>query len=297
MLNSIDEDLLTRLRAAVGEDGVSNYFAGGMSSRHPVIPDNILVWRTYRDLAPERIRSHQRFVFKVVLRGRNTTILDGCRFPLEPGDGILIHPFQFHGNAMLEEPEELYELFIVTFQERFDGGRSLDCLRNRPFHLAELEFELLERLALCYRRRGVSADAEGAAILGWLLSRLAVAADGDSDRRNVFPDRRSETPASYLREHFADGEISLKMVAAHFGKSEISLRRQFHAEFGDMTPGRLLRSLRMQQAAELLCRSEKRIAQVGRECGFRDPFVFSRAFKRYSGYSPAEYRRRNARED
>jgi len=290
MSNSIKSDWLERLRTATDES-VANYFAGGMSSHCPVIPDNIRVWRNFRDLAPDKIRSHQRFVLKVVLRGRNTTILDGCRFRLEPGDGLLIHPFQFHGNAELETPEDLYELMVITFLERFDNGRSLDRLRNKPFHLGDEEFAMLEKVALCHRRRGVVADTEGAGVLGLLLARLAAAA---GDAPEPIGGRLDEA-AAYLQKHFADS-ISLKEVAERFGTSSVSLRRMFREHFGGMTPGKLVTSLRMQRAAELLCRSETRVAEVGRLCGFEDPFVFSRAFKRYSGCAPSEYRRRNRTE-
>lgn len=284
---SISRALLDHLRQNTGE-GVANYYAGGMSSACPVIPDNVLVWRTCRDLAPERTRSHQRFVLKVVLRGRNTTILDGCRFRLGPGDAILIHPFQFHANAELESAADVYELLVVTFTERFDGGRALDVLRNRSSRLGAEEFALLEEIAEAFRRRGRAADAGGVGLLALLLSRLAVNA-GDAAPSGS---GRIDEIAARLRDHFTE-PLSLKEICVQAGISEATLRRGFRERFGGLTPGRLILSLRMQRAAELLCRSELRIGEVGAACGFSDPFVFSRAFRRYANCSPQEYRRRN----
>ena len=285
---SIKAEQLEHLRRLTGE-GVVNYYAGGMSSACAVIPDNVLVWRTCRDLAPERTRSHQRFVLKTVLRGRNTTILDGCRFRLEAGDGILLHPFQFHANAELESAADAYELLLVTFTERFDGGGALDVLRNRPFRLDADGFALLERIAAAFHRRGRAADTEGVGLLALLLGRLTA---GAGEFAPAAGSGRIEAVAAHLRTHFTE-PLSLKEICAESGLSEATLRRGFREQFGGMTPGKLILSLRMQRAAELLCRSDLRIGEVGKACGFADSFVFSRAFRRYANCAPQEYRRRN----
>jgi len=284
---SINRTLLDHLRQNAGE-GVANYYAGGMSSACPVIPDNVLLWRTCRNLAPDRTRSHQRFVLKVVLQGQNTTILDGCRFRLDPGDAILIHPFQFHANAELESAADAYELLVVTFTERFDGGRALDVLRNRSIRLGEEEFELLDQITAAFHHRGRVIDTKGVTLLAQLLSGLAVNA---VDMIQPGSGRIDEI-AAHLRAHFAE-PLSLKEICAQFSISEATLRRGFRERFGGLTPGRLILSLRMQRAAELLCRSELRIGEVGTVCGFTDPFVFSRAFRRYANCPPQEYRRKN----
>ena len=51
--------------------------------------------------------------------------------------------------------------------------------------------------------------------------------------------------------------------------SESECRRYFGATIG-ATPGRYVRQLRLQKAAELLPRTDERIADVGAQCGFAD---------------------------
>ena len=54
-----------------------------------------------------------------------------------------------------------------------------------------------------------------------------------------------------------------------------------------------LAALRAEVARRKLAESRIRIAEIGTTVGFKDPTVFSRAFKNWTGQSPQEYRRNN----
>ena len=69
------------------------------------------------------------------------------------------------------------------------------------------------------------------------------------------------------------------------------LRKLFKKEMG-ITPHQYLMDLRLQNAAENLClaaEDERIVAEVARECGFREPLYFSRMFKKKYGVAPSQY--------
>jgi len=67
-------------------------------------------------------------------------------------------------------------------------------------------------------------------------------------------------------------------------------------EYQGEPPLRFLQRLKMNRASDLLTRTRLTVAAVGAEVGLADPFTFSRAFKRWFGRSPRNYRAAVARE-
>ena len=57
-----------------------------------------------------------------------------------------------------------------------------------------------------------------------------------------------------------------------------------------LSPQQFLINLRMEQAKEYLTDTVKNIQEITRMVGYNDEFVFSKAFKRYSSFSPKLYR-------
>ncbi len=67
------------------------------------------------------------------------------------------------------------------------------------------------------------------------------------------------------------------------------LRNIFFKQTG-MTPKNYVERLKMMRAAEQLCSNKDPIAEVANNFSYRDPYHFSRAFKRVMGLSPKQYR-------
>jgi len=75
--------------------------------------------------------------------------------------------------------------------------------------------------------------------------------------------------------------------------SESSLLSTFKEATGQ-SPIDYLIHLRIQRAAELLCRSVQSISEIAFAVGFEDSNYFSRQFRQTMHTSPREYRRRYA---
>lgn len=71
--------------------------------------------------------------------------------------------------------------------------------------------------------------------------------------------------------------------------SPSQLHRSFKQRFG-VSPINWLRSERINRARRLLADAALSVAEVGRRCGYHDPYHFSRDFRRLCGVSPAGFR-------
>ena len=92
-----------------------------------------------------------------------------------------------------------------------------------------------------------------------------------------------------LHAAYAD-DLPLDALAREAGTSPFHLIRVFREQEG-VTRHRYLQRVRLDRARDLLRRSDRPVAEVGRLCGFPDPAYFSRAFRREHGCSPSAFRR------
>jgi AraC-like DNA-binding protein len=94
---------------------------------------------------------------------------------------------------------------------------------------------------------------------------------------------------AYLRSN-PSTSMSAGELARFSGMSRRSFENTVLAEYG-RSPGILLQEMRQVRAEKLLSESELTIAEIGSECGYQEPSVFSTAFKRWTGKSPRDFRR------
>lgn len=84
-------------------------------------------------------------------------------------------------------------------------------------------------------------------------------------------------------------DVSLKEAAEDLRISESHLADVFKHETG-RTFVQVLTTCRMEEARRLLDDPRNQVAEVARQCGYRDPGYFARVFRRYWGSSPRAFR-------
>lgn len=72
--------------------------------------------------------------------------------------------------------------------------------------------------------------------------------------------------------------------------SRASFARHFSERAG-MTPWECLTRLRMQIASDLLMQTRRRTGDIGQDVGYQSEAAFGKAFRQYSGMTPARFRR------
>jgi AraC-like DNA-binding protein len=92
-----------------------------------------------------------------------------------------------------------------------------------------------------------------------------------------------------LRESFGDDDMPiLDSLAREFRLTPTTLRRRLEGE-GSSYQG-IKDELRRDTAIDQLCSTSTSIAEIGRLLGFREPSAFHRAFKKWCGVQPGQYR-------
>jgi len=95
---------------------------------------------------------------------------------------------------------------------------------------------------------------------------------------------------AWLAEHYDQPNLVRELVR-RCGLPERSFNRRFKAATG-YTPISYIQSLRIEEAKQILETSDRPVEEVGWMVGYDDPAHFRRLFKRLTGLSPADYRRK-----
>ena len=106
------------------------------------------------------------------------------------------------------------------------------------------------------------------------------------------PDRVQDKVRALLLTLLPSGESGQEVVAARLNRSVSTLQRQLGAE--GVTYRKILDETRASLARELMLEQRYSLSQIAYLLGFADQANFSRAFKRWTGESPGQYRNSGA---
>lgn len=106
-------------------------------------------------------------------------------------------------------------------------------------------------------------------------------------------DTKIRQAEEYLQKHF-DRDVSIDSLADRAGMGPRNFIRRFKAATGRL-PGAYVQTLRVSAAKELLEQGSASIQSVCVKAGYADVAFFRDLFKRHTGMTPAEYRKRFAR--
>ncbi len=105
----------------------------------------------------------------------------------------------------------------------------------------------------------------------------------DSDDSTVFLIR------DYIRQHYADQNLSIKAISDHVHLSTSYLCTYFKNETGQ-TLNQYIAAYRMGKARKFLADPRNKISEISAMVGYADGNYFGKSFKKYVGLSPSEYR-------
>lgn len=247
------------------------------------------------------VRPH--YLIHYILDGRGRYQTEGREFLLGRGEGFLIEPNkQTFYQASAEDPWSY--LWIG-----FDGTNCEKCLRaiglgsGQPVFRCGDGGELLELVEamLTHNRPDSASTFLLQALLCQFFACLARGMTGhtetglsQTERENLYVHQALE----YIRNNYANG-ITVGDVARYVALNRSYLFTLFQRVLG-VSPREYLARFRLTRARELLTLTDGSIANIALSCGYRDPQVFSKAFKQHFGITPARYRRQdraNARRD
>lgn len=191
--------------------------------------------------------------------------------------------FQFCKKVRNNEKTSHIPLIMLTakagFEDKIEGLESgSDAYITKPFKAKELEVQvknLLKQRTLLRARFSKLTVIKPSEV-------SAISAD------QVFLQKAIEK----IENHFGDFQFSTEPLAEHLNMSVSQLNRKLNALIGQPS-GQLIRSLRLQRAADLLRQNTASVSEICYNLGFNDHSYFSRAFKKQFGCSPSAYKKKN----
>lgn len=114
-------------------------------------------------------------------------------------------------------------------------------------------------------------------------------------QRQVLSERQDTTKSfvtramEYVKEHYADSELSIEMICSHLNVSAAYFSTVFKKETGK-TFINYLTDYRMEVAVELLLTQNEKTYIIAEKVGYSDPNYFSYVFKKQFGMAPSKYK-------
>jgi AraC-like DNA-binding protein len=211
--------------------------------------------------------------------------------------------------------EEPALLASIRRGERSEARRILNRILASIYHVGGTHTALLKSLALelvvMMTRAAVQAGGEPERILGlnyqsltalagvpdqetlarWLCDMLEQLIDAIETNTRHPNSVQLGRALEFIEAHLAD-DISRAEAARAAGLSPSHFSHLMRAKTGWSFTG-LLTRLRVDRACHLLAHTDLGLVQISLECGCGDQSYFSRIFRKHTGQTPGDYRRRH----
>ncbi|QHI69800.1 AraC family transcriptional regulator [Tichowtungia aerotolerans] len=227
------------------------------------------------DAASDHIHRAVEIVY--FLAGTGTTTIDGQTYNVQSNCFSVIPSHVVH-NQISETTITSICLCISDCDLKSSQGLWVDATGEIKGCLQKLMQELTTQ------RTGYSQISEGYLLAAIGLIKRAI-------KENVPQDRKQALVSQALNiiEEKA-GNLSIDEVAGQLFVSKDYLRHLFKHYMGQ-SPMKTIVSVRIDHAKKLLMNPELNIVEIADQCGFEDPYYFSRLFKSYTGKSPSAFRK------
>jgi AraC family transcriptional regulator len=133
------------------------------------------------------------------------------------------------------------------------------------------------------------AEALGLVLMHELIRLERTASTAAGSLRGGLPMWQQKRVVEFIEAHLAE-DVSLAALAELTDLSLYHFARAFRQSFG-APPHRYHMARRMDYARALLQKPALSVTEIGVEAGFRETSSFTRAFRKFTGLTPSEYRR------
>jgi AraC-like DNA-binding protein/mannose-6-phosphate isomerase-like protein (cupin superfamily) len=264
----------------------------------------------------DRTRPHRHPFHQVLYysRGRGTQQLGEQRRPVAPGSICFLaagvaHSFLGTGPRPATCLALDFELEEVEHKPRHDDDAAVleNALRAGEREVFPLSAKFQRQVAACMKRINRETEARqtgyATAVQGMLLELLALflratrrtpafaRSHAPPRWRNEVVVRRAVALADEAPDEVEAEPPTLTRAAREVGVSPNHLNRLLRQQTG-LTFRQLLIQRRLENAKSLLRSGDETCTEIAMACGFGDSNYFARLFRRKTGLSPTEFRRR-----
>lgn len=230
------------------------------------------------------------FLYLYTEEGCGKLLLDSQVYSLDSNSFLLLDCHQRFRIDIAVEPWNYRVAFasgspLVYYRQLFPKEH-LSIIHTSPY--SDL-FMNMERLLALYPGNRLSQKLIISDLLGHLTANCMAFLLGDADPSNQIPFYIEEM--HMLFEQNFQELYALDDLEKRFGVSKYRLCREFSASYG-ISPLQYLNKRRIDVAMHLLLTTNHRIHEIGSIVGIDNTNHFITLFRKYTGYTPLEYKQR-----
>lgn len=252
------------------------------------------------------VSDHLRVYY--VIDGKFEWLINQRHHTLYPGDIALVLPGQeIGGSKGFLDIGTLFKLYIkieklhpttglmlgkwsrLSETERLTIGKIL-LLNTSPVHKMKEGADLLHEIRSEILNQEIGYLTRVNQLIDALLIIIARHSTRQADSRRDFPRTFMELEKT-LRQNLAH-QWSVEEMAALFGLGTTSFTEKVKSHTG-FSPLNYLINIRISEAIKLLKRPDVNFTNIALDTGFYSSQHFSTTFKKLTGYTPGEFRKRN----
>ena len=259
-------------------------------------------------LNSQGLHVHDYFEFYFHIQGGRLYCVDDTVFELKPNHLVVIPSLHMHGLVCDRDLVDYQRAWLYLSPEtlnkcgfdKIDLNRTLEeANRKQNFARefsddeADIFVDSIQALEKSTQRKSPDTLLDDYSKILHLLSIVQKNLSINSNNSKITATNLSHNTMHevlhYINEHYTEN-LSLKELSNQFNMSESSLSHDF-ANYSNKGVYEYILNKRIIRAKELLF-TDMNLTQIALECGFNDYSNFLRAFKKLSGCSPKEYKKR-----
>ena len=253
-------------------------------------------------------QQHQVFELMVVVEGKQITkFRDHEPIMLGPGDSILIAPGTYHTNRNASVTQKMtYMCLHFDFEDTQIQSQIIGLIANKRFDsstaFAELSAKTLKKIIELSRNRELQNSFNTQisieiVLLNYLKELNSLMEKIDYQQEMPYTNKEAKigrdlmmTIESWVNNEDRNSSFNFSDICAELAISSGYGHRVFKKVYG-VTPLHFIDREKYKKAQRLLEYSGNSIEEIAYMVGAANTSIFSKQFKKWSGYSPSEYRK------
>lgn len=225
---------------------------------------------------------HRSYELLRLKSGKLMATVDGREFLMQPGDLILILPYEIHSYTNLGGAECQVNVFSPDYIQEFYKMTAKKALNHPVFRLEDQVFSSMEKHLFIDSSKPLYCKA----CLYYIAARL-LEESGLSPRTAPSSDLLHQI-LIYIQDHYLEA-LTLQDLAVHLGYSRLYISRFINSHLS-LSFTDLVNQHRINYGAHLLRTTDMPISDIAFACGYNSLRSFNRCFKDILHVTPREYR-------
>lgn len=227
-------------------------------------------------------------IWQYTIAGEGGVDFAGRTYPIRPGEAFLLIVPENHCYYLPPSVPE-WEFIYMTL-----GGAEIVRLAGefRRRHGVRYAFApdsptvcaAKDILVRCHNRQFENRYQAGSASYSFMMALLSEPETGERSEQQEFLEKVHAFCLAHL-----DQPLLVNQLAAEVGCSRAHFSRRF-LQLAGCPPHEFILDLRMRLAVRLLQTTNDSVKEIAERCGFNDPSYFCKIFRKFHGFTPANFR-------